>query len=81
MQCVALREFLVEDLKKGSSNVSSHVPAEREGGGGGLYQMMSLWWFLLPEVGECAVGTENESLWLYPLSSRALISDKEAPLY
>ena len=29
MQSMALREFFVEDLYKGSSNVSSHVPAER----------------------------------------------------
>ena len=26
---MALREFFVEDLSEGSSNVSSHVPAER----------------------------------------------------
>ena len=37
---------------------------------GGLYQMMSLWRFLFPEFGDCAIGTENARLWLYPLSLR-----------
>ena len=31
--------------------------------------MMSLWRFLRPEFGDCAVGTENAKLWLYSLSS------------
>ena len=44
---VCLREVFVDEVEKGSFNVGSYVSAV---GGGGLYQMMFLWWFLCCRV-------------------------------